>query len=165
MRESLRILQNTKRPKQIGPGIAQVTAASSPHIPHAQLIPRSQEDPMTVTHSAERSETTSAAPVRIICTSCKKNPLSYNNRTGVCGECQRSAAEAGRTPGKINGHNGAQLHRDRERQAAPHLVKSNEHRESAPHLSPESRVDLLLKALPLAEKVKMLTDWLLAGAP
>jgi hypothetical protein len=119
---------------------------------------------MTMTHSAERSETTSAAPVRIICTSCKKNKLSYNNASGVCGECQRSAAEAGRTPGKTNGHNGVQLHRDRERQAtAPHLVKPNEHHESAPRLSPRApaeRVDLLLKALPVAEKVKMLSAWL-----
>jgi hypothetical protein len=127
---------------------------------------------MAETHNAQRSEMASSARAARLCTRCEKNPLSYNNTTGVCGECQRSTA-AGLAPKKTNGHKAVAAQRP-----APHLVKPNgadrdnpvprdgtgahraEDRSVLPGAPAESRVNLLLAALPAAEKAKLLCAWL-----
>jgi hypothetical protein len=138
----------------------------------------------TATTSAASTTRTPTAPASRICATCKKNALSYNNITGICGECQRSAA--GFIPKKATGHNGMQPRREPQA-PAPHLVGQQganrddaaprpplpgstdadgnrahaaEDRNLSPGTPAELRVDLLLAAVPLAEKAKMLCAWL-----
>ncbi len=120
---------------------------------------------------------TSTAPAVHLCTSCKKKPLSFNNTTGVCTNCQALAGGRVRVRSKkVNGHTavrpfarGLQLARRAEvaePAAAPEPAKSNggdrnhvsrgtgaqpakEHSRSLGVTRIEERVQLLLAAVPL----------------
>jgi len=105
-----------------------------------------------------------------------KRILALNNTSGLCGECRE---RQGRSHSKkANGHNGThalQLAR-RVAERAPEPAKPNgaDHRDSPEvngnrekpkksQVGPvhvESRVDLLLAAIPSADKAKMLCAWL-----
>ena len=141
---------------------------------------KSQEDHMSTARPTASAAPTStpAAPRARVCSTCKKKPLAYNNVTGVCGECQGQ----GRVQSKANGHNG--VHPDRElqaarkRQAAPAKPNGADHHHDHDEPSrgngngaqpnpmrllampPASRVDLLLAAIPYADKARMLSAWI-----
>lgn len=132
--------------------------------------------------TAITAASTKPAQAARVCTTCKKNPLSYNNSTGICGECQRELGGRIR-PKKTNGHGSGAQHRERRAvRAAPHLVKPNgadhhdlahgngnvlpaEDRGLSPGTPAESRVDLLLAAVPVQDKVRMLSAWLAGLVP
>jgi hypothetical protein len=130
----------------------------------------------TVTSSAP-TPTTSAARV---CKTCKVKPLSFNNTTGICSECQQFAGGRVR-PKKVNGQGavqplarGLQLARRAEvAEPAAASAKPNgadhpdrdgnraqpgENAEETTRV--ESRVDLLLAAIPREEKARMLCAWI-----
>jgi hypothetical protein len=142
---------------------------------------------MAETHNAQRSGTASIIPAtarsktetvteavpnsrvgRICATPGCKRILALNNTSGLCGECRE---RQGRSHSKkTNGHgaHGLQLARRRvvSESAAP--AKSNGADSDPPHLNGngvgtvplESRVDLLLAAMPREDKAKMLMAWL-----
>ena len=127
---------------------------------------------------------TSPAPAVRTCASCKTNPLSYNNTTGICAKCQKLSGGRIRSK-RVNGHGavrpfarGLQLAR-RAEVAEPAAVAKpgGADRQDGPARSNgaqpmedrvrsfgrtdiESRVDLVLSAIPAAEKMKMLSAWL-----
>lgn len=137
-----------------------------------------------VTSSAPKSRTSTAASARV-CSSCRKNPLSYNNTTGICSECQER--QGGRSRSKTTDeHNAAQpFLRDLKsptRQVAgpmvPEPATAGADQPDTPYANSktsqpaedcirslgtvhiESRVDLLLAAVPYEAKAKMLSAWL-----
>jgi len=133
---------------------------------------KSQEDQKemsTITAPAPSSSSISTASAARIstalpkkCTICRKNKLSLNNKTGVCGECQER--QGGRSHSKrTNGNNGVQSQRGP--QLAPLQVSAKpngaDHGVESPRVA--SRVDLLLAAVPAKDKEKMLAAWM-AGA-
>ncbi len=195
---ALRMLQQISPGSISRPAVTHAIVPSSQRVPapaRAQLIPRSQEDHMTATQSAQRSATSIASAARdktqavteavpdpragrICGTPGCKHVLALNNTSGFCGECRE---RQGRSHSKkTNGH-GLQLTRRQGAEvAAPEPAKPNgaDHREPADvngnrekatesHVGPvhvESRVDLLLAAIPSADKAKMLCAWLM-GSP
>jgi hypothetical protein len=137
--------------------------------------PKENQKMPTVTSPAP---TSIAAAAERLCTRCKQNPLSYNNSTGICGECQRKLGGRVR-PKKTNGHiarphRGLQLERDVAKPSGAAKPKGADHRATpsvdggaAPRdriqslaAGIESRVELLLAAVPVQEKTKMLAAWM-----
>jgi hypothetical protein len=121
--------------------------------PRAVIHPTSkpQEDHKMIAaiSTAPTSRTSAVSAAARVCTSCKKNPLSYNNKTEICGACQREGG------GRLRSENAvrrAQPHRGLkiERAAQPAAVTARV----------ESRVDLLLAAIPREEKARMLCAWM-----
>ena len=148
---------------------------------------KSQEDQKmsNVTSTASTSRTSTALAARV-CSSCKNNPLSYNNTTGICGECQ--GRQGGRVRSKkTDGHEGVQpfgrgLKLPTRQVAQPMATEpakptASDHSDtpcvdgnraqpgegcvrSLEKVHIESRVDLLLAAVPYEAKAKMLSAWL-----
>jgi hypothetical protein len=147
---------------------------------------QSEEDQMNTSEiraavpSPTVPSSTSIARARICGTPGCKQTLSYNNRNGVCGNCQAKKGKRSHSK-KTNGHNGVQqvraLQAPRERQAAPpakrngaahhpaHRNGNGAQRAEEPSRllvmpNVDSRVDLLLAAVPREAKAKMLDAWL-----
>jgi len=115
------------------------------------------------------SKSTTAPPARICKTPGCGKILAYNNVTGVCGEClakktkgilDAKRAPAAAAPAK---HNGARHH-----DPAHSNGKSNGNGNGA---TPDpmrllvmtrdvSRIDLLIQAIPIEDKTKMLSAWI-----
>jgi hypothetical protein len=142
---------------------------------------KSQEDQQMSTEIAAQQTTTNAPPTRICSTPGCKRVLSFNNTTGKCREHQESE---GRSHSKKT--NGAQHHRELHAVAA-HSAKpkpngaDNPRRDLAAHGNgngngarpadehlrsldknhiESSRVELLLAAIPAADKARMVCAWL-----
>jgi hypothetical protein len=136
-----------------------------------------QEDQqMSTTQKITPTPTSTAPPTRMCATPGCKKTLSYNNRTGICGEClakktkgimeaKRAPAAAAADSAKPNGRlshdpahgngNGNGKHNGNGNGAQPAeqpglLVMQRV----------ESRVDLLLAAVPRADKERLLSAWL-----
>jgi hypothetical protein len=130
-----------------------------------------EEDQMSTTEKITSAPTSAAPPALICATPGCKNALSYNNRSGICSQCfakkskgiteqQRAAAAPNRAkshgahhhdPAHANGNGKSNGNGNGAQPAAEKLL-----------LMPrvDSRVDLLLAAVPQADKAKMLTLWL-----
>lgn len=129
-----------------------------------------------VTPAPMSTTPTPTAPPPRTCEKCRAKTLSYNNSSGMCVDCQK---HHGRPRSRSNGHNGAQPHRElqveRKSAKSPKLNgadhdHSNGKVKAAPAEDPrlllvmprgvESRVDVLIAAIPHPDKVKLLSAWL-----
>lgn len=112
----------------------------------------------TETIPAPTSKTMSTPAARR-CGTCHKNPLSYNNVSGICTNCQR---QHGRPRSKANEHNGAQpAHVNGKAKGNGNGAQPAEDRLFVlPRVVESKRVDLLLAVIPPEEKARMLTAWL-----
>lgn len=113
----------------------------------------------TVIDPAPSSKTTSTAPPARVCAKGCGKSLSYNNTTGICSDCQKPRSHSKKT----NGHNGTELHPEpfsnvKKMLAALPAGRNAEEAANARRL--ESRVDILLAAVPQADKAKLLNAWL-----
>jgi hypothetical protein len=108
---------------------------------------------------------TIAPPARLCKTPDCKRTLAYNNRTGICGDCLSK-----KTKGILLAKRGA-APRPAPRPAKPNGVNHHDpvhgNGNGAPPdpmrllvMPSPSRVDLLLQAIPLEDKTKMLEAWL-----
>jgi hypothetical protein len=155
--------------------VAAARKSQEDQMPHAQMS-TSEIRPAVASTSTARARVCSGG------TPGCKNELSYNNRSGRCGDCQTKLGRRRDRSKKTNGHNGVQqdraLQAPLERQAAPpakrngaahHPVHHNgngaQRAEEPSRLllvmpNVDSRVDLLLAAVPREDKAKMLSAWL-----
>jgi hypothetical protein len=163
-------LSSSPEPTQLNQSISprtevHIAAASSAASPAIAQKPKEDQNQMsTVTPK------TLAAAARL-CTHCKKNPLSYNNSTGICGECQRELGGRVR-PKKTNGHV-AQPHRglqlERQAQPAPpeqtkpngaDNARGNGDVRLLATTYVDARVNQILNLIPREDKARMLAAWL-----
>jgi hypothetical protein len=96
------------------------------------------------------------SPKRRLCEVCSA-ALSHNNITGLCKKHQEAH-------GKPNGHAKSDARASAKANGHGHGIaagKVNGH--GGRELALEERVDLVLKALPLDEKVRMISSWLRLG--
>ena len=181
------ILRQLRRPKLTDaedqkPPWPQMVSADELHEPDSRPlhVTSGNESPIDQNLEEQNMSATEVTPVPTaktisahaarLCTTCHKNPLSYNNTTNICGECQKKVGRV-RNSAKTSG--GAKPHREvqaaRERHAKQRAAaNSNGNGQGAqtadgslllmPRL--DSRVDLLLAAVPREDKAKMLSAWI-----
>jgi hypothetical protein len=113
-----------------------------------------QEDQQMVSAIASATPKLSAiSPPQHLCATGCGARLSHNNTSGFCVRCCQRKEQT-----KTNGHNKAQP-RAAAAPAAPAKTNGEDHHQSN-GTRPEARLDLLLAAIPQADKQKMLSAWI-----
>lgn len=122
---------------------------------------KSREEDQQVSITEKITRTPTIAPAARLCKTlgCKRT-LAYNNRTGICGDCLSKktkgillAKRAAAAPAKPNGVDHHDPVHGNGNGAPPDPMRLLV-------MPRPSRVDLLLQAIPIEDKTKMLSAWI-----